>query len=354
MKKIFTYAIMSIIAVILVLFCTACTESNDKTISTSDISQGTSITTTVTTTTMIDTTTTDMITTTSKIDYTSKKESEIKTLELKTTSSITDISKPISNNETYFTNLSNITTELSTVKENTNTETSTPKTSITTTNSCTTTTGFSTIITTISALKPNEEIALEVIRGKWGSGSERKKLLSNAGYDYETIQGIVNQMIKDMFSATTSTTATDATKTTDCTTTTTITVTNDDSSSTIITTEDKTSMFTEYEYDLLCRLVASEYGGMSSVTERAKIVAAVVNQTERFGGDIESCIYRSCVPWGFNPSRDYYCGVYYQNMSDAVDYYIENGEANFYSSGYWQEDADSWWGDGRYNHFYKA
>lgn len=44
--------------------------------------------------------------------------------------------------------------------------------------------------------KTNEEIAKEVIQGKWGNGNDRKNRLTNAGYDYRTIQNIVNQMLK--------------------------------------------------------------------------------------------------------------------------------------------------------------
>ena len=43
--------------------------------------------------------------------------------------------------------------------------------------------------------KSNEEIASEVIAGKWGNGAERQKLLSQAGYDYSAIQGIVNKKL---------------------------------------------------------------------------------------------------------------------------------------------------------------
>lgn len=44
--------------------------------------------------------------------------------------------------------------------------------------------------------KSNEEIAREVIAGKWGNYPERKTRLEAAGYDYATIQGIVNEMLK--------------------------------------------------------------------------------------------------------------------------------------------------------------
>ena len=43
--------------------------------------------------------------------------------------------------------------------------------------------------------KSNEEIADEVIDGLWGNGSDRKKRLEDAGYDYKTIQNIVNNML---------------------------------------------------------------------------------------------------------------------------------------------------------------
>ena len=41
--------------------------------------------------------------------------------------------------------------------------------------------------------KTNEEIADEVIAGQWGNGDERRNKLEAAGYDYESIQKIVNQ-----------------------------------------------------------------------------------------------------------------------------------------------------------------
>lgn len=40
--------------------------------------------------------------------------------------------------------------------------------------------------------KSNEEIANEVIAGKWGNGVEREKRLTEAGYNYNAIQSIVN------------------------------------------------------------------------------------------------------------------------------------------------------------------
>lgn len=40
--------------------------------------------------------------------------------------------------------------------------------------------------------KTNEEIAREVLEGKWGNGAERKKKLTSAGYNYKEVQKIVN------------------------------------------------------------------------------------------------------------------------------------------------------------------
>lgn len=44
--------------------------------------------------------------------------------------------------------------------------------------------------------KSNETIAKEVLAGKWGSGKERKKKLKAAGYNYATVQKIVNKLCK--------------------------------------------------------------------------------------------------------------------------------------------------------------
>lgn len=51
-------------------------------------------------------------------------------------------------------------------------------------------------LTNISDHKPLEEIAKEVIQGKWGSGNDRRQRLSNAGYDYREVQKLVNEMLR--------------------------------------------------------------------------------------------------------------------------------------------------------------
>lgn len=43
--------------------------------------------------------------------------------------------------------------------------------------------------------KSNDQIASEVIAGQWGDGNVRKSRLEQAGYDYNTIQNIVNQKL---------------------------------------------------------------------------------------------------------------------------------------------------------------
>lgn len=52
------------------------------------------------------------------------------------------------------------------------------------------------IVGTTPAKKSNTEIANEVIRGDWGNGAERKQRLTAAGYDYSEIQKIVNELLK--------------------------------------------------------------------------------------------------------------------------------------------------------------
>ncbi len=44
--------------------------------------------------------------------------------------------------------------------------------------------------------KSIDEIAREVIQGKWGNGTDRKNRLTNAGYDYNAVQKRVNELMK--------------------------------------------------------------------------------------------------------------------------------------------------------------
>lgn len=112
-----------------------------------------------------------------------------------------------------------------------------------------------------------------------------------------------------------------------------------------------TTGISDSDYTLLCKIVASEYGGMADVYERAKIVASVMNQVKdpRFPNTVEAVLDRSCAPWGFNKYAEYFCGnsVHYSSMSDAVDYYFNNPDlfANW--------TCNSWQADGKgKNDFY--
>lgn len=49
-----------------------------------------------------------------------------------------------------------------------------------------------------SAPKKNiNELAMEVINGKWGNGDARKKALTNAGYDYNSVRSEVNRLLNN-------------------------------------------------------------------------------------------------------------------------------------------------------------
>jgi len=47
-----------------------------------------------------------------------------------------------------------------------------------------------------SPKKTVDEVAREVIKGKWGSGADRRKKLTEAGYNYAEVQNRVNQILK--------------------------------------------------------------------------------------------------------------------------------------------------------------
>ena len=54
---------------------------------------------------------------------------------------------------------------------------------------------------TTTVKKTVEELAKEVISGKWGNGDARKKALTDAGYDYSAVQSRVNQLMSGSSSA---------------------------------------------------------------------------------------------------------------------------------------------------------
>ncbi|WP_195230595.1 glucosaminidase domain-containing protein [Coprococcus comes] len=49
---------------------------------------------------------------------------------------------------------------------------------------------------TVTPAKSVDEVAKEVINGKWGNGDDRKKKLIAAGYDYDKVQDKVNALLK--------------------------------------------------------------------------------------------------------------------------------------------------------------
>lgn len=51
------------------------------------------------------------------------------------------------------------------------------------------------ILTDKPAEKSIDELAREVIRGEWGNGSERRVRLTQAGYDYDAVQARVNEIL---------------------------------------------------------------------------------------------------------------------------------------------------------------
>lgn len=50
--------------------------------------------------------------------------------------------------------------------------------------------------------KTNQQIAYEVIDGKWGNGSARKNALTKAGYNYMAVQSIVNSIMSGKYTPT--------------------------------------------------------------------------------------------------------------------------------------------------------
>lgn len=59
--------------------------------------------------------------------------------------------------------------------------------------------------TSTPAKKSNETIAQEVINGSWGNGNDRRRRLEAAGYNFNTIQNIVNQKLSGSYTPTNST-----------------------------------------------------------------------------------------------------------------------------------------------------
>lgn len=54
----------------------------------------------------------------------------------------------------------------------------------------------------LNVKKTIAEIAKEVIQGKWGNGANRKNKLTSAGYDYAAVQNAVNKLMSNKSTAT--------------------------------------------------------------------------------------------------------------------------------------------------------
>jgi len=48
----------------------------------------------------------------------------------------------------------------------------------------------------LTGAKSLEDVAKEVLDGKWGNGAERKRRLTQAGYNYTAVQSIVNKLVR--------------------------------------------------------------------------------------------------------------------------------------------------------------
>lgn len=57
--------------------------------------------------------------------------------------------------------------------------------------------GFNEAKTETPKKKSTDEIVAEVLAGKWGNGADRKKRLTDAGYNYDTIQNAVNKKLAE-------------------------------------------------------------------------------------------------------------------------------------------------------------
>ena len=50
-------------------------------------------------------------------------------------------------------------------------------------------------LTKYDSIKSVDDLAKEVIDGKWSTGVDRKKKLEAAGYDYNVVQRMVNSLV---------------------------------------------------------------------------------------------------------------------------------------------------------------
>lgn len=56
--------------------------------------------------------------------------------------------------------------------------------------------GFAHVVQEVTQESTYDQVVTDVIRGKYGNGDDRKRNLAKAGYDYKTIQALVNKRLK--------------------------------------------------------------------------------------------------------------------------------------------------------------
>lgn len=166
-------------------------------------SSSTSTTETTTTTSMTSTSVTTSTSTSVSSKSTSTETSTTKKTEetVKNTQPVTEapiINEPVATQSVQPVVVPPVET---TTKESSDTE-ATTETSETTTETIIETEPPTTD-SSIVDVKSNEELAQEVIHGLWGNGADRVKRLTDAGYDYNAVQKIVDELMKSAIPETT-------------------------------------------------------------------------------------------------------------------------------------------------------
>ena len=214
------------------------------------------------------------------------------------------------------------------------TEPTTASTNVTTKNSMQAITTY----TNSTSVKTAEEIAKEVLQGKWGDGYDRKNRLEASGYNYEEIQNIVKQ-----YTTTVVTTTTIKTTTTSTVITTTTIASTDTSNGTNKQCVKTFSRGTYYAYG----------GARRGGSGRDLIDCSIGNGTVK-GSIASSYLYRN-YGYNYNGSRTMVYleiqgyssmnGYYYLDDSDAgnpnvIDFfYYSGGNCQFCRQGVVQVDC---------------
>lgn len=211
----------------------------------------------------------------------------------------------------------------------------------------------------VEVSKTNNEIASEIVAGKWGNGSSRRTRLIEAGYDYAEVQTIVNEICNGRRRGTSVSTDNTANNlvVAEVSNNTGYVVSNDYTENVTenydITSDDSysnsSSSISDADFILLCNCVAHEAGSNWITTfNKALVVEVVMNR-----------VYSSSYPdtvYGVITQRGQFSGCWnYANLSDysskvsddviaAVNMYFNDPSS--FNHGY-----TGFWGDGKQNHF---